>query len=110
LGFSLGSSSAETTLAIKALKNIDIDRSKVAPKKEYAKNLHHNLMDPFDVSEDEDADSDSALLSHLVREVSEVYFDDEALDTKICDLMASSRKNRTSKKWSKKQLKKSFPK
>jgi hypothetical protein len=33
LGFSLGSSSLETTLAIKALKNIDIDRSKATPNK-----------------------------------------------------------------------------
>jgi hypothetical protein len=37
-------------------------------------------VDPFNVSEDEDAKIDNALLAHLVREVSEVYFDDEALD------------------------------
>jgi hypothetical protein len=58
---------------------------------------------PSSVSEDEDVDSDSALLAHLVWKVLEVYFDDEALDTKICDLMASSRKTRTSKKRSKKK-------
>jgi hypothetical protein len=36
---------------------------------------------------------DNALLAHLVRNVSEVYFDDEPVDTKICDLMASSHKS-----------------
>jgi uncharacterized protein with von Willebrand factor type A (vWA) domain len=109
LGFSLGSSSLETTLAIKALKNIDIDRAKVTPKKAFSKNSHQNQVEPFNVSEDKDAETDSALLTHLVREVSEVYFDDEALDTKICDLMASSRKARTSKKRAKKHHKHLFP-
>jgi hypothetical protein len=60
------------------------------------------IPDPFDVNEDEDAESHNALLAHLVRDVSEVYFDDEALDTKICDLVASSLKARTSKKMAKK--------
>jgi hypothetical protein len=109
LGFSLGSSSLETTLAIKALKNIHIDRAKVTPKKAFSKNSHQNQVEPFNVSEDKDAETDSALLTHLVREVSEVYFDDEALDTKICDLMASSRKARTSKKRAKKHHKHLFP-
>jgi hypothetical protein len=67
-------------------------------------------VDPFDVSEDEDAKTDNALLAHLIREVSEVYFDDEALDTKICDLMVSSCKARTSKKRAKKHHKHLFPK
>jgi hypothetical protein len=40
LGFSLGSSSLEMTLAIKALKNIDIDRSKATPNKALSKNSH----------------------------------------------------------------------
>jgi uncharacterized protein with von Willebrand factor type A (vWA) domain len=110
LGFSLGSSALETSLEIKAIKNIDIDRSKVTPKKAFSKNSHQNQVDPFDESDDEDAETDIALLAHLVQEVSEVYFDDEALDTKICDLMASSRKARTSKKRAKKHKKHMFPK
>jgi hypothetical protein len=94
----MGSSRTETALAIKALKNIDIDRFKVTPKKENLKKVQPVQIDPFALSEDEGAESDSALLAHLVQDVSEVYFDDEALDTKICDLMASSRKSRTFKK------------
>jgi hypothetical protein len=94
----LSSSILETSLAIKTLKNIDIDRSKVTPKNAFYKNSHQNQVGPFDKSEDEDAETDNALLTHLVREVSEVYFDDKALDTKICDLMASSHKAITSKK------------
>jgi hypothetical protein len=66
-------------------------------------------VDPFDVSEDEDAETDNTLLAHLVREVSKVYFDDEALDTKICDLMASSHKSRTSKKRAKNITNTCFP-
>jgi hypothetical protein len=106
LGFKMGSSRIETTLAIKDLKSIDIDISKVTPKKDISKKSHQTQTDPFDASEDEDTESNNALLAHLVQDVSEVYFDDEALDTKICDLMASSRKARTSKKMAKKKQKK----
>jgi hypothetical protein len=102
----MGSSRTETTLAIKALKNIDIDRSKVAPKKGIVKKVQPLEIDPFELSEDEDAESDRALLAHLVWDVSVVYFDDDALDTKICDLTASSRKSKTSKKKAKTQKKK----
>jgi hypothetical protein len=66
LGFRMGSSRTETTLAIKALKNIDIDRSKVTPKKDFSKKSHQTQSDPFDASEDEDTDSNNALLAHLV--------------------------------------------
>jgi hypothetical protein len=98
LGFRMGSSRTETALAIKALRNIDIDRFKVTPKKEILKKIQPVQIDHFELSEEEDAESDNALLAHSVWDISEVYFDDEALDTKICDLMASPRKSRTSKK------------
>jgi hypothetical protein len=55
LGFRLCSSNFETTLAIKALKNIDLDRLKVTPKKAATKKPSQTQMDPFDVREDEDA-------------------------------------------------------
>jgi hypothetical protein len=106
LGLRMGYSRTETTLVIKALKNIDIKRSKVTPKKDFSKKSHQTQTDLFDASEDKDADSDNALLAHLVQDVWGVYFDDEALDTMICDLMASSRKARTSKKMARKQKKK----
>jgi hypothetical protein len=63
LGFRMGSSRTETALAIKALKNIDIDRFKVTPKKENLKKVQPVQIDPFALSEDEGAESDSALLS-----------------------------------------------
>jgi hypothetical protein len=102
----MGSSRTETTLAIKALKNIDINRSKVTPKKGIVKKVQPLEIDPFELSEYEDAESDSALLAHLVQDVLEVYFDDDALDTKICDLTALSRKSKTSKKKVKNRRKK----
>jgi hypothetical protein len=43
-----------------------------------------------------------------VQDISEVCFDDEALDTKICDLMASSRKSKTYKKRTKNEEKYCF--
>jgi hypothetical protein len=58
----MGSSRFETTLAIKTLKNIDINRSKVTPK-DFSKKSHHSQPDPFDISEDEDVESDSSLLT-----------------------------------------------
>ena len=51
----------------------------------------------FVLSDDEEPEEDSLLLSHLVKEVTDVDLDDLDLATKICDLSASSRKS-TSKK------------
>jgi hypothetical protein len=98
LGFSMGSSKQETNLAIKALKRIDIDRTRVEPKKSTANKLPGSDPNPFEESDDENTRSDSILLSQLVRDISEVGFDNEELDTKICDLMAHSRKSKASGK------------
>jgi hypothetical protein len=98
LGFSMGSSKQETNLAIKALKRIDIDRTRVEPKKSSANKLLGLDPNPFELSDEESSRPDSILLSELVRDISEVGFDDEELDTKICDLMAHSRKSKTSGK------------
>jgi hypothetical protein len=77
----------------------------LTPKKVFIKKSHQTQSDPFDASEDKGVESHGALLARLVQDVSEVYFDDEVLDIKIYDLMASSRKARTSKKMAKKQKK-----
>jgi hypothetical protein len=61
----MGSSKTETTLAIKALKNIDINRSKVTPKKDFSKKSHQTQLDPFDANEDEDTDSGQRLTRSL---------------------------------------------
>jgi hypothetical protein len=47
---------------------------------------------PFEPSDNKDIESDGALLTHLVKDVSDVGFDSMGLDTKICDLMATGRK------------------
>jgi hypothetical protein len=98
LGFSMGSSKQETNLAIKALKRIDIDRTRVEPKKSTANKLPCLDSNPFELSDDDDTRPNSILLSHLVWDISEVGFDDEELDTKICDLMVHSRKSKASRK------------
>ena len=58
---------------------------------------------PFSTSDDEVDDFDNDLLAHLVKDVSEVDFDDMELDTRICDLMASIRKSKKHSKKHKKQ-------
>jgi hypothetical protein len=110
LGFSMGSSKQETNLAIKALKRIDIDRTRVEPKKSSANKLLCSDPNPFELSDEENTRPDSILLSQLVRDISEVGFDDEELDTKICDLMAHSRKSKTSGKKGRNTNKKSASK
>jgi hypothetical protein len=91
LGFLLGKTKQETTPAIKALKRIDIDRTRVEAKRRDLNKPNGSDSNPFELSDDEDTRSDSALLAHLVGDISEVCFDDEELDTKICDLMATSK-------------------
>jgi hypothetical protein len=110
LGFSMGSSKQETNLAIKALKRIDIDRTRVEPKKSSANKLLCLDPNPFELSDEESSRPDSILLSQLVRDISEVGFDDEELDTKICDLRAHSRKSKTSGKKGRNTNKKSVSK
>jgi hypothetical protein len=98
LGFSMGSSKQETSLAINTLKRIDIDRTRIEPKKNATNNLPCSDTNPFELNDDEYTRPDSALLAHIVQDISEVCFDDEELDIKICDLMAHSRKSKASRK------------
>jgi len=53
---------------------------------------HRNLDNPFIYSDDEADENNNDLLSHLLKDVSEADFDNVHLDTKICDLIASTRK------------------
>src|SRR5438105_15726178 len=57
-----------------------------------------NCENIFYTSDVEVNDTDNDLLAHLVRDVSEVDFEDVELDTKICDLVASTRKSKKSPK------------
>jgi hypothetical protein len=93
LGFTLGKHSDVVNLAVNALKNIEINRSSVAPTLKT-----QSAMPSSDTSDDDDTTTNGALLAHLVRDVSEVDFDEANLDLKICDLLASNRKSRNSSK------------
>lgn len=67
------------------------------------------------MSDDEDDAPDNALLARLIKDVSEVDFDDVDLGTKICDLMVPGRKtkstsrDRKSRKGDSKNINKVFP-
>lgn len=73
---------------IKKLR-VDMDRMTVTPNTKRKINPNSKYMDqndpinPFHASDDEDTESDSALLAHLVKGISDVGFDDTDLDTRI---------------------------
>jgi hypothetical protein len=94
----MGKSKQETTLVMKALKQIDIDRTRVETKNTAPNKASCSDTNPFELSDGEDTRPDSALLAHLVLDISEVCFDDVELDTKIYDLMTTSRKSKASRK------------
>lgn len=66
-----------------------MDRMTVTPNTKRKINPNSKYMDqndpinPFHASDDEDTESDSALLAHLVKGISDVGFDDTDLDTRI---------------------------
>jgi hypothetical protein len=49
-------------------------------------------------SDDEGDDIDSTLLAHLVKDISEIDMDDVDQCNKICDLLVSTRKSKSSSK------------
>lgn len=55
---------------------------------------HKLISDPFESSDEEEYDNDNILLTHLVKEVSDIGLEDMDLGTKICDLMVTSRKSK----------------
>ena len=98
LGFKIGNSSAECTLSIKALKKIEVDRTTVTSHTKHLKKGDmdaggNKLMVP-DASDDEAAIDDD-LLAHLIKDVSEVDFENIAPDTKLSDLKATARKSKS---------------
>jgi hypothetical protein len=98
LGLRMKRSTSGTNISVKALKRIEIDRTRLyqSNKREASKKklANHMVSNPFDLSDDEATEVDSDLLAHLIKDVSAVDLETEDLDTRICDLMASSRKSR----------------
>ena len=91
LGVSLGRNEKEIDFSVRALKQVEFDRLTVAPK-------FSSFVDPL-VSDEEDEDADAnhegKLLSHLVKDTTEVDLDDTVRDTTLCELVASVRKNKS---------------
>jgi hypothetical protein len=52
----------------------------------------------FESSDDEATYSESDLFAHLIQDVAELDHEKEELDTKLCDLVASNWKHKTSRK------------
>jgi hypothetical protein len=92
IGIFLGTCSNSIKVPYNALKHIQIDREKVQPKAGSAV----CELNPFDVSDEEDPEIENGLLSHLVRDLTDVDLDDLDLDTRICDLKVSGRKSKSS--------------
>ena len=107
LGVSLGTSNVSFLLNV--LKHIEVDRTKVATKpRENNQSISFvSEVDPFMTSDDEGDDIDGALLAHLVKDISEIDMEDVDQSNKICDLLVSTRKSKSS---SKRKERKSHPK
>ena len=91
LGVSLGCNEKEIDFSVRALKQVEFDRLTVAPK-------FSSFVDPL-VSDEEDEDADAnhegKLLSHLVKDTTEVDLDDIVRDTTLFELVVSVRKNKS---------------
>jgi hypothetical protein len=82
------------------LKHIEVDRTKATNKTLVECNHSKHVfseVDPFTTSDDE-GDDDVALLAHLVKDLTEIDMDDVDQSDKICDLLVSTRKSKSSSK------------
>jgi len=95
IGISLGGSSTFVNFSFNALKRIEIDRSSVQQHRSGADRVNRD-ENPFDTSDEKEAFQDDALLTHLVKDLTDTDFDDSELITKICDLKVSGRKSKFS--------------
>ena len=97
LGISLGTTSKAINVSYNALKRIEVDRVTVQPNLKGTGKMGFDL-NPFELNDEEDHENDSGLLSHLVKEITDVDLEDLDLDTRICDLKESGRKSKSSTK------------
>jgi hypothetical protein len=99
IGFSMGNCGETINVSFNALKKMEVDKIVVTPKVQEKKHVDNDIdINPFILSEGEGTDDDSSLLTHLVREITEVDLDSSDLATRICDLRESSRKSESSSK------------
>ena len=95
IGISMGSTAKTIKVSYDALKHTEIDKIKVQPK---AGRTSTGEVNPFSLSDGEDSEDDSSLLSRLVKDITDVDLDDLDLGTKICYLKVSGRKSKSSSK------------
>jgi len=94
IGIYMGSSSKEINVSFNSLKRIEVDKVTVQPKNKSV----DTVVNPFDLSVEEDLENDNKFLSHLIKDLTEVDLDDPDLGTRICDLKAIGRKFKSSAK------------
>ena len=101
IGISMSSSSKEISVSSNALKRIEVDKVKVQPKNKKA----DTVLNPFDLSDEEDLENENKLLSHLIKDITNVDLDDPDLGMRICDLKVTGRKSKSTAKKAKAQKK-----
>ena len=94
IGISMGSSSKTITVSYNALKRIEVDKDTVQARD----GRTSNDVNPFELSDEEDPENDNGLLSHLIKDITDVDLDEPDLDIRICDLKVSGRKSKSSSK------------
>ena len=94
IGIYLGSSSKAINVSYNALKRIEVDRVTVQSRIGRVS----SDVNPFDLSDEDDPENDSGLLSHLVKDITDVDLDNLDLGTRICDLKVTDRKSKSSSK------------
>ena len=92
----MGSSEAAVNMSINILKKMELDRMTAINKSVCTSDSlsveDSNLGLPGNGSDDETDKINVDVLDLLIKDVVEVDFDDVDLDTKICELRASTRK------------------
>ena len=63
------------------------------------------VLNPFDLSDEEDPENENRLLSHLIKDITDVDLDDLDLGMRICDLKVTGRKSKSTSKKAKAQKK-----
>ena len=56
------------------------------------------VVNPFDLSDEEDLENDNKFLSHLIKDLTDVDLDDPDLGMRICDLKVIGRKSKSTAK------------
>ena len=90
----MGSSSKEINVSFNSLKRIEVDKVTVQPKNKSV----DTVVNPFDLSDEEDLENENKLLSHLIKDITDVNLDDLDLGMRICDLKVTRHKSKSSAK------------